>query len=134
MQGGITYALPIGLHLEPYSGFWGSSVAFDDEDEATVEIDWMFGFSGSFDGWSGTLALSTTSIQALIARLITKSLILSVQIDWILLGICGYYRSPQFSDGNGVAHHLQGGQKMGDAGRQDYAGRRGRHRAPVDRA
>jgi uncharacterized protein (TIGR02001 family) len=49
LQGGISYGGEIGFYnLYPYVGFWGSNVDFDDDDEATVELDVLFGVSGAF--------------------------------------------------------------------------------------
>lgn len=51
LQGGITYSIETGIgDTAAYAGFWGSSVDFDDGDEATVELDWFFGLSGTFPG------------------------------------------------------------------------------------
>ncbi|QNT68694.1 TorF family putative porin [Defluviicoccus vanus] len=48
IQGGLTYSVDVGLpDAQPYVGFWGSNVDFNDGGEASVELDLTFGFSGT---------------------------------------------------------------------------------------
>lgn len=43
LQGGLTYALPIGL----YASVWGSNVKFEEESDANLELDNVVGFKGT---------------------------------------------------------------------------------------
>ena len=45
LQGGVDYSHDSGF----YAGLWGSSVDFNDGDEASVEADIYAGFAGAFD-------------------------------------------------------------------------------------
>jgi uncharacterized protein (TIGR02001 family) len=48
LQGSLEYSIDSGLYgLTPYVGFWGSNVDFADGDEATLEVDVLFGLRGA---------------------------------------------------------------------------------------
>lgn len=48
VQGGFDVGHASGL----YAGIWGSNVDFNDEDEASVEIDYYLGYSGEVSGFN----------------------------------------------------------------------------------
>lgn len=48
LQGGFDVGHSSGL----YAGVWGSSVDFNDDDEASVETDFYAGYSGEFNGFN----------------------------------------------------------------------------------
>lgn len=48
LQGGIDYVHPSGL----YAGIWGSTIDFNDTDNANVEVDGYIGYSRSYDKWT----------------------------------------------------------------------------------
>lgn len=54
LQGNLEYAVETGvLGTSVYAGFWGSNVDFQDGDEATVEIDALFGLRGQIGETGG---------------------------------------------------------------------------------
>lgn len=48
LQGGIDYVHPKGV----YAGVWGSSIDFNDTDNADIEIDGYIGYSHTYEKWT----------------------------------------------------------------------------------
>lgn len=119
LQGSLEYSIDSGLYgITPYVGFWGSNVDFNDDDEATLEIDVLFGLRGeigdtglsynlggiyyaypgadksngnhlNYDYWEVTGGLGYSPI------------------DMITLN-ANYFYSPDFFGATGKAHYVQG--------------------------
>ena len=114
LQGGIFYGGEIGFYsLYPYVGFWGSNVDFDDGDEATVELDVLFGISGSFrklewdiggayyiyPGADSDLKYDYWEIPVALSFPLYENLTLNAD----------YFYSPNFFGDTGQAHYVAGG-------------------------
>jgi uncharacterized protein (TIGR02001 family) len=113
VQGSILYSLPIGVEdVAVYGGFWGSNVDFDDGGEATVEIDWLFGVTGTVPGtelaWDIGAAYYTYpgADRRLDYDYWEMPLVLSYPV---LEGVSltgSYYYSPKFAGDSGQAHYV----------------------------
>lgn len=115
LQGGITYSIETGIgDTAAYAGFWGSSVDFDDGDEATVELDWFFGLSGTFPGtelgWDvgGAYYAYPGASRQLNYDYWEIPVVLSHPI-WQNVTLSGsYYYSPEYFGDTGQAHYVNG--------------------------
>ena len=52
IQGSLDYALPLSESTSLYAGIWGSSIDFNDGDEAHLETDLYLGLSHAMDNWT----------------------------------------------------------------------------------
>ena len=116
IQGGITYTADVGLsYMQPYVGFWGSNVDFNDGGEATIELDVMFGLSGAV----GDLKWNLGGLYYAYPGASSSQnydyweipLQLSYQIDKHLSILGEYAYSPDFFAGSGNAHYLLAGAR-----------------------
>lgn len=97
-----------------YAGFWGSSVDFDDGDEATVEIDALFGFNGTIgDNLSWDLGAAYYAYPGASRSLNYDYWEVPLQLGYALtdaVTVNGvYYFSPNFAGDTGIAHYLTAG-------------------------
>lgn len=120
VQGSLEYSYDTGFYgITPYLGFWGSNVDFNDGDEATVEIDALFGLRGdlldtgvswdvggiyyaypgagridgeasNYDYWEIPVKLTYSPIE-----------------DLLSVG-AAYYYSPDYFGGTGDANYING--------------------------
>lgn len=114
IQGGLSYSVDVGLpDAQPYVGFWGSNVDFDDGGEAHLELDLMFGFSGTTAGidWDiGAVYYWYPGANSdLNYNYWEVPLLLSYELDYGFSLLGEYYYSPDFFGGSGQAHYLLGG-------------------------
>ena len=124
VQGSLEYSYDTGFHgITPYLGFWGSNVDFNDGDNATVEVDTLFGFRGdlldtgvSWDlggiyyAYPGAGRLDGESSNYNYWEIPVK-LTYSPIKDLVSVG-AAYYYSPDFFGGTGHAHYINGNVKV----------------------
>ncbi|MBK8209752.1 MAG: hypothetical protein IPK78_06995 [Rhodospirillales bacterium] len=120
VQGSLEYSLDTGFHgITPYIGFWGSNVDFNDDDNATVEVDTLFGLRGplldtgvswdlggiyyAYPGASRSGGTATNYDYWEIPVKLTYSPI----EDLVSVG-AAYYYSPDFFGGTGKANYVNG--------------------------
>lgn len=96
--------------MQPYVGFWGSNVDFNDGGEATMELDVMFGLSGAVGDFKWNLGGLYYAYPGASSSLNYDyweiPLQLSYQIDEHLSILGEYAYSPDFFAGSGNAHYL----------------------------
>ena len=114
LQGGISYGAEIGFHnLYPYAGFWGSNVDFDDDDEATVELDAFFGVSGNFRKLEWDISGAYYTYPGADSDLKYDYWEIPVALSYPLYeGLTlnsDYFYSPSFFGDTGQAHYLAAG-------------------------
>jgi uncharacterized protein (TIGR02001 family) len=116
LQGGISYSIGTGIgDTAAYAGFWGSSVDFDDGGEATVELDWYFGFNGTAPGselaWDAGFAYYSYpgASSSLNYNYWEIPLILSHPLWESVTATGSYYFSPEYFGDAGYAHYLNAG-------------------------
>lgn len=117
IQGSLEYSYDTGFGVTPYIGFWGSNVDFNDGDEATVEIDTLFGIRGEIEdtGLSWNLGgiyyaypgASKSGGQSLNYDYWEIPVTVSYAVD--IVSVTGsYYYSPDFFGATGHAHYVNG--------------------------
>ncbi len=115
IQGGVTYSVDVGLPMQPYIGFWGSNVDFDDGGEASVEIDALFGLSGTVSGLDWDLGGQYYAYPGARSDLNYNYWEIPLQLSYPLdehVTILGHYAySPDFFAASGNAHYLLGGAR-----------------------
>lgn len=116
IQGGLTYSVDVGLpEAKPYIGFWGSNVDFNDGGEASVELDLMFGFSGSVAGLDWDIGGLYYAYPGASSDLNYNYWEIPLQLSYALgehFSLLGQYAySPDFFAGSGNAHYLLGGAR-----------------------
>lgn len=113
LQGSLTYSIETGIgDTAAYLGFWGSNVDFDDGDEASVELGWLFGLTGTIPntggGWDlgGTYYTYPGADSALNYNYVefSASLYYSIIEPVTLTG--SYYYSPNYFGDTGPAHYI----------------------------
>ncbi len=116
IQGSLEYAIETGIaNSSAYAGFWGSNVDFNDGDEASVEIDVLFGLRGDVgdSGVSWDLGAIYYWYPGASSRLDYDYWEILPQAEYAindLVSVSGLYAfSPEFFADTGVAHYLQGG-------------------------
>jgi uncharacterized protein (TIGR02001 family) len=116
VQGGLIYTADIGLpYAQPYLGFWGSNVDFDDGGEASVEIDLMFGFSGTIADIDWDLGGLYYTYPGAASDLnydyweIPLQLSYAVDDQWSIFAQYSY--SPDYFANSGSAHYLLAGAR-----------------------
>ncbi len=116
IQGGLSYSVDVGLPwAKPYVGFWGSNVDFDDGGEAHVEIDAMFGLTGTIGAVEWDLGGLYYAYPGANSNLDYDYWEVPLQVTYTLndhLSFQGQYAySPDFFGGSGEAHYLMGGAR-----------------------
>lgn len=114
VQGGINYSLGLGFEdISVYAGFWGSNVDFDDGDEATVEIDAMFGLTGAIAGLNWDLGAVYYAYPGANHNLNYDYWEIPLLLSYpVLAGVTvsgSYYYSPNYFGDTGHAHYLKSG-------------------------
>lgn len=114
VQGGLSYSVDVGLPwAKPYIGFWGSNVDFDDGGEAHVEIDALFGLTGTIGAVEWDLGGLYYAYPGANSNLDYDYWEVPLQVTYTLndhLSFQSQYAySPDFFGGSGQAHYLMGG-------------------------
>jgi uncharacterized protein (TIGR02001 family) len=112
LQGGLSYSVDIGLEsAEPYVGFWGSNVDFDDGGEATLELEFMFGLTGTVADLEWDIGAIRYHFPGASSDLNYDYWEYGVSLSYPLyqgLSLSGnYYYSPEYSGKTGQAHYLE---------------------------
>jgi uncharacterized protein (TIGR02001 family) len=120
VQGSLEYSYNTEIYnITPYLGFWGSNVDFNDGDNATVEIDTLFGFRGDlldtgvkwdlggvYYAYPGAGRIDGESSNYNYWEIPVKLTYSPVE-DLVAVG-AAYYYSPDFFAGTGHAHYVNG--------------------------
>ena len=114
IQGGLSYSVDVGLpYAQPYAGFWGSNVDFDDGGEATVELDFSFGLTGTVAGVEWDLGGLYYAYPGAHSNLHYNYWEVPLQLTYPIgehLSLLGQYAfSPDFFGSSGRAHYLVAG-------------------------
>lgn len=114
IQGGLSYTVDVGLPFaQPYAAFWGSNVDFDDGGEATVELDFSFGLSGTLAGIDWDLGGLYYAYPGARSNLHYNYWEVPLQLTYPIsenLSLLGQYAySPDFFGNSGQAHYLLAG-------------------------
>lgn len=120
-QAGLEYSYDTGFYdITPYFGVWGSNVDFNDGDEATVELDWSFGFRGTLPiadqeiGWNlGGIYYSYPGAGKVGGQSSNYDYweipvgLTYAPLDFLEFGLTNYY-SPDFFGATGKANYING--------------------------
>ncbi len=138
IQAGLSYTVDVGVpYAQPYVGFWGSNVDFNDGGEATVELDLSFGLTGTVAGVEWDLGGLYYAYPGARSDLnynyweVPLQLTYPIGEHFSLLGQYAY--SPNFFGDFGPGPLPPRRRPLGAAGWADDPHLRGDDRPPVDR-
>lgn len=114
VQGGLYYSWNVGVEgVDPYVGIWGSNVDFDDGGEATVELDALFGISGTVGNLEWDIGGSYYAYPGADKDLHYNYWEVPVALTYTVIDrvslIGQYFYSPNFFGDSGQGHYLAGG-------------------------
>lgn len=113
IQGSIDYSLETGIaETNVYLGVWGSNVDFDDNDEATIEIDYYGGLTGQIGGFNLNAGVFYYTYPGAAGSLnydyFEGLLSVGYEINKLVSAGVSYYGTPKNFGDSGAAHYFDG--------------------------
>lgn len=109
IQGGFDYSVGLTDELGLYLGVWGSSVNFNDGDQASIELDYYGGLTAEFEGIGIDVGLIYYSYPTASSRLNYDYLEGKIELSYspiesVTIG-AGYNYSPDYFASSGDFHY-----------------------------